>query len=330
MMKKRIAALALACAMAAAIPAMSVEASIWNSTSTSGVDRSKLGSFRSNNTNNIPQYDTKKTTDYLFDLMSSVPNAKELKPSGVADVKVNVVAGSDRDNIIDNGVKPLIKEFVKASNDRLANKSGSGSKAEMDALEAVYYGNVSASQPGNVTFKIEDKIDISAYDRSGNDPYAIVLHYTGNAADEDGITSQYCKISSAGKVTAHFNTYGAFAIVVTRDPNAQRLANTYSHSVGSDAANLTPAATVAAPVATTTQAAAAPAAAQTTVAAPVSSTATPAATTQATVAAPAATTTTQAAAAPSTVSTVSTTSQTMQTSTPATITPNNGPIMVVR
>ena len=39
------------------------------------------------------------------------------------------------------------------------------------------------------------------------DAYSIVLHYTGNAADEDGVTAKYCKISSAGKVTAHFNSF---------------------------------------------------------------------------------------------------------------------------
>ena len=39
------------------------------------------------------------------------------------------------------------------------------------------------------------------------DANSIVLHYTGNASDEDGVTAKYCKISSAGKVTAHFNSF---------------------------------------------------------------------------------------------------------------------------
>ena len=36
--------------------------------------------------------------------------------------------------------------------------------------------------------------------------YVLQLHHNGEEPD-DGITAQYCKISSAGKVTAHFNSF---------------------------------------------------------------------------------------------------------------------------
>ena len=78
------------------------------------------------------------------------------------------------------------------------------------------------------------------------DNYAIVLHYTGNASDEDGITAQYVKITSAGKLTAHFNSFSPVAIIATDVSGAQTLANTYSHEMGSDTASVTSAATAGA------------------------------------------------------------------------------------
>ena len=329
MMKKRIGALALACAMAAAIPVMSVNAqwktsTLWNSASDVtnrntiyseapyyNADGSKNG--------NESAYQ-KKLTDYITDSRSAGYNAAELKPSGIADVKVSVVSGDAKDSILDNGVKTAVKEFVK----RETGAKTDGTRAR--AIAAIYYGTVNASQAGDVTFKLEDKVDDQAKD---GDRYAIVLHYTGNAADEDGITAQYSKISAAGKLTAHFNSFGPFAIIVTTEDSAQQLANTYSHSVGSDAANLTPATTTVAPVATT-PAVAAPVS-STATAAPVSSTATaaaPVATT--TTAAPAATTTTAAPAAATQATTAVTSSTGVQTTTPNTFSSANQPIMVVR
>jgi len=172
----------------------------------------------------------KAIVDALFGAASDVKSAqKDLKPSGAADAKVNVVTGDAKDSLIDNGVKPVIKEFVKATKE---DKVRSGEKCGVDMLRGVHYFDLTASQTGDVTFKVDDEMN---NDAMNGDCYAVITHYTGNAADEDGITAQYCKISSAGKVTAHFNSFSPVAIIVTTSESAQRLVNTYSHSAGSDA-----------------------------------------------------------------------------------------------
>jgi hypothetical protein len=224
-MKKRILSLVAALALAATVVAP-VQATTYVSPNmtayyTYGADGKATGYVESE----------KKVVDSVFDTHTNVKMSNsDLKPSGAANAKVNVVTGSAKDNLIDNGVKPAIKEFVKADKE---NKAGNG-KAGIQSLRGISYFSLTADQPGDVTFKIDDDYNEKAMD---GDSYAIVLHYTGNAADEDGITAQYCKISSAGKVTAHFNSYSPVAIMATTEHSAQTLVNTYSHSAGSDAGN---------------------------------------------------------------------------------------------
>jgi hypothetical protein len=171
--------------------------------------------------------DQKKTVDKIVDTHTEVKSANsDLKPSGAANAKVNVVTGNAKDNLMDNGIKPCVKEFVKATEERKAGKANIGN------IKGIHYFDLTADQTGDVTFKIDDDMNEKAMD---GDSYAIVLHYTGNAADEDGITAQYCKISSAGKVTAHFNSFSPVSIIATNVHSAQTLVNTYSHSAGSDA-----------------------------------------------------------------------------------------------
>ena len=42
---------------------------------------------------------------------------------------------------------------------------------------------------------------------SGGCDNDMIVHYTGKAAAEDGVTAQFCKIASAGKVVSHFNSF---------------------------------------------------------------------------------------------------------------------------
>jgi hypothetical protein len=202
--------------------------------------------------------DSKQTVDTVTDTLTSKAKSanSDLKPSGASNAKANVVTGNAKDNLMDNGIKPAVKEFVKVSkkrNDPTSPKAEAG-KAGVESLRCIYYFDLTADQTGDVTFKIDQEENGDALD---GDSYAIVLHYTGNAADDDGITAQYCKISSAGKVTAHFNSFSPVAIIVTTGTSAQQLVNTYSHSAGSDAGNAaattTTTTTTAAPVPTTTE-----------------------------------------------------------------------------
>ena len=89
---------------------------------------------------------------------------------------------------------------------------------------------MTADSAGDYTFKLED----SMADAMSGDCYAIVLHYTGNASDEDGVTAQFCKISAAGKVKAHFNSFSPISVIATNVTSAQKLVNTYNHSAGSN------------------------------------------------------------------------------------------------
>lgn len=207
---------------------------------------------------NGSSFDGAKITSATKNMVTAVSanlKSTELKPSGAADVKVNVVSGAAKDNLLDNGVHPAVKKFVENRAKALAGSPQAG-KADASNIKGIYYFDLTASQPGDITFKLEDALTSVM----SGDAFAIVLHYTGNAADEDGITAQYCKISSAGKVTAHFNSFSPVAIIATNVESAQTLVNTYSHDAGSDAAGAQPAATTnvptAAPAAVTTDAAA--------------------------------------------------------------------------
>lgn len=218
-MKKRILSLVAALALAATVVAPVSAAN----TVCGKYDSTTLLSYGKNDSSH-----DKDAVDVIFGNATDVKTGqKDLKPSGAADAKINVVTGDAKDSLVDNGMKPLIKEFVKASRE---GKVANGEKAGVENLRHAYMFDLTASQTGDVTFKCD-----ADSDAMNGDCYAVVLHYTGNAADEDGVTAQYCKISSAGKVTAHFNSFSPVAIQVTNVESAQRLVNTYSHSAGSDA-----------------------------------------------------------------------------------------------
>ncbi|MBQ7676859.1 MAG: hypothetical protein IJT32_01375 [Lachnospiraceae bacterium] len=156
-------------------------------------------------------------------------DASKLNPSG--GVTVSIVTGSDYDDVNDKLVKPIMTELVKQYLKKNANGSKPGTTAE--DVEAIYYGKLSGSQPADVTFKLQEEFS-SAF--TGNS-YALVLRYTGSSSDADGVTAQYAKISTQGKVQAHFNGYSPFAIFVTTEESLQQLVNTYYHGVGSDSAS---------------------------------------------------------------------------------------------
>jgi hypothetical protein len=227
-MKKRILSLVAALALAATVVAP-VQAT---TTLTTTKDANGGVSFISTEITD----DGKDTVNSIVDKLSSTAKSAngDLKPSGAANAKANVVTGSAKDNLMDNGIKPAVKEFVKVSKKRQVDGKAEAGKCGVESLRQIYYFNLTADQPGDVTFKIDQDENGKAQD---GDSYAIILHYTGNAADEDGITAQYCKISSAGKVTAHFNSYSPVGIIATTSHSAQELVNTYSHSAGSDAGN---------------------------------------------------------------------------------------------
>jgi hypothetical protein len=252
-MKKRILSLVAALALAATVVApVNAASPLLDNDKTKGTYTSEaLVKLDKNSSKD------KDAVDAIVGVLSNVKTAnKDLKPSGAADAKVNVVTGDAKDNLMDNGIKPVVKEFVKASRE---NKVSSGEKCGVDMLRGIHYFDLTASQTGDVTFKVDDSMNSDAMN---GDCYAVITHYTGNAADEDGITAQYCKISSAGKVTAHFNSFSPVAIIVTTSESAQRLVNTYSHSAGSDAGTGAAVATTATPAPTvqpTTDATAVPA-----------------------------------------------------------------------
>jgi hypothetical protein len=224
-MKKRIFTLVAALAIAATTVAP-VQARTYSTSDLGGYTSTELKKNKDDGSKD------KAATDKIVDNLSAqVSSANgDLKPSGAANAKVNVVTGNAKDNIMDNGIKPAVKEFVKASR---KGDAGNG-KVGVESLRGIHYFDLTADQTGDVTFKV-DVSDGFNSDALDGDSYAIVLHYTGNAADEDGTTAQYCKISSAGKVTAHFNSFSPVAIIVTTSHSAQQLVNTYSHSAGSDA-----------------------------------------------------------------------------------------------
>jgi len=225
-MKKRILSLVAALALAATV-VVPVQAAAKNADG-----KPSDGKYDSSYLQSVGKDDSshdKDAVDWQFNTKSENMKSanSDLKPSGAANAKVNVVTGSAKDNLVDNGIKPVIKEFVKAT------RKGESGKCTVGMIQGIQYFDLTADAAGDVTFKIDDTLNAAMT----GDNYAIVLHYTGNAADEDGITAQYCKISSAGKVTAHFNSFSPVAIISTTATSAQNLVNTYSHSAGSDAGN---------------------------------------------------------------------------------------------
>ncbi|MBQ7677250.1 MAG: hypothetical protein IJT32_03350, partial [Lachnospiraceae bacterium] len=145
-MKKRILSLVAALALAATITtpvnaAKYVVDATYNSTT--------LGTTIASDDSS----QDKAATDTLTDTHSAAVSSanSDLKPSGAAGAKVNVVTGSAKDNIMDNGIKPAVKEFVKASR---KNEAGNG-KVGVDSLRGIHYFDLTADQTGDVTFKVD-------------------------------------------------------------------------------------------------------------------------------------------------------------------------------
>ncbi len=172
-------------------------------------------------------------------------DAGKIIMTGASGAKISVVAGDDKENIEENGITPAVKEFVK-NYIKLVNGEDVKGKGTSADIAGIYYFTLKADEPGDITFKLQEE----ALEGMGDDGYCIVLHYTGKTEDEDGITAQYVKVTSAGKLTAHFNSYSPVAIIVTTLSSAQTLVNTYNHAIGSDEIGLTPAAEVTQPTTT--------------------------------------------------------------------------------
>lgn len=185
------------------------------------------------------KYDLKSVqqiTDSWAGSLMGKADASKLNPTG--GVSVQIVTGSDYDDVNDKIIKPIMNELVKA----YLKKNASGAKPGLTAedVQAIYYGKLKGDQTGDVTFKIQEEFS----DAFTGSCYALVLRYTGLSSDADGVTAQYAKISTQGKVQAHFNGYSAFAIFVTTEESLQQIVNTYYHGVGSDGASAAPVATV--------------------------------------------------------------------------------------
>ena len=192
---------------------------------TSPVDAQLFGAYEASSKKLVTDK-IKTATDAMLGAATNKLNADKLKPSGVADVKISVVSGDAKDNIMDNGIKPIVKKSVE---NRAKNLNGGSAGDQIDCADIVgiYYFNLTASATGDVTFKMEDEVDAT-------DGYAFVLHYTGISSDEDGITAQFVKVNGSGKVTAHFNSFSPVAIIATTCNSAQKLANSCSFNMGSD------------------------------------------------------------------------------------------------
>ncbi len=145
-----------------------------------------------------------------------------LKPSGVPGINISYLLRDDKDNIYYNAVEPFVNQAVKNT----LKGSGDGIKAEN--IDAIYYFDLTADEPGRITFKLKNA-------ESGG--YAAVFHYTGDYTDEDGMTAQYVKIKSGGRVTANFNSYSPVAIIATSNTSAQSLVDTLYYTAGTDQAS---------------------------------------------------------------------------------------------
>ena len=161
-------------------------------------------------------------TNQVIGQAENCGNASTMKVSGPSNVQASVVYSSDSDNIHENGITPFVRECVKNSLDK-----DNSSKLYIKDIDAIYYFNLTADEPGQVTFKLDD-----AFVTPGG--YAVVMHYTGNPQDQDCITAQYVKIGSGGRVTANFNSYGPVAIIATSTESAQKMVNSYYIAEGSD------------------------------------------------------------------------------------------------
>ncbi len=173
---------------------------------------------------------TKPTGDASSDNIRNATNAvinettknsdnSSLKPSGVPGVEISYLLRDDKDNIYDNAIEPFVNQAVKNS----LKGSGEGIKAEN--IDAIYYFDLTADEPGRITFKMKNA-------ESGG--YAAIYHYTGDYSDEDGLTAQYVKIKSGGRVTANFNSYSPVAIIATSNTSAQALVDTLYYTAGTD------------------------------------------------------------------------------------------------
>jgi hypothetical protein len=233
-MKKRILSLVAALALASAIVAPVQAANLVDETGYNAQTWAEMPSAEAH-----AKYDTlnsgakskvlKEVTDFVVDRGIDQVDTGKVKVQLVDNGKVNVITGDAKDNLQDNGIKPFTREAVKA---RMEGKTGAGKgKISDQEIVGIYEAQVTANSTGDVAFKVD--LDQNAEALSG-DAYAVVFHYTGNASDEDGITYQICKVTTGGKVTAHINSFSPIGIITTKSENAQKIANTYSKSIGSD------------------------------------------------------------------------------------------------
>lgn len=168
----------------------------------------------------------RQTTNQVIGQAENNANSSTMKVSGPSNVRAGVVYTTDSENLHENGIIPFVQECVKNSLDK-----DNSSKLYVRDLDAIYYFNLTADEPGQVTFKLDD----AAVTPGG---YAVVMHYTGNPQDQDCITAQYVKIGSGGRVTANFNSYGPVAIIATSTESAQKMVNSYYIAEGSDQAGM--------------------------------------------------------------------------------------------
>ncbi len=182
-MKKRILSLVAALALAATVVAP-VNAEV-------KVDSKAAAQYSS--TTKITASTAQKVLD------AKVFDTKDLKPAGQTNLKVGVVTGNAKDNI-----KDAMKEAV--------------TKMPENKVNSDTYFDLTGETTGKVTFKLTP-----GNSEFNGDTYAVVLHYTGNASDENGVTVQYAKIKSSGKIEANFNSFSPVGIIATNYERLQEL-----------------------------------------------------------------------------------------------------------
>ncbi len=231
-MKKRLLAMvaALSMAMVFVTPVCAAEIN-WNRINWDSTDWTDSSYW--DDVDDITEYqptsqDYRTVANSLINAKEANANSSKIRVSGPTNAQVGIVYSNDYDNLYDSGIYPTVYEFAKNSVNGIVGKDNV-SKAYGQDIDSIYYFNLKADEPGQVTFKL----DSGSVTPGG---YAIVLHYTGNPQDEDGVTAQYVKISNSGSVSAYYNSYGPVAIIATDVNSAQKLVNTYYLTAGTDQA----------------------------------------------------------------------------------------------
>ena len=224
-MKKRLFAVlaAMVLSMTTALPVFAESDINWNSIdwSNPNYDALETNDFSPSGS------DYRKAAEAIINQKENNANSSKIKVSGPANVSTTFVYSDEYDQIYDNGIYPTVYEFAKNSVNTVAGRDNA-SKAKGEDIDSIYYFNVKGDEPGEVTFRMSD-----GYLTPGG--YAIVLHYTGNPMDQDGVTAQYVKVSSGNTVKAYMSSYGPVAIIATSTDSAQKLVNTYYLTAGTDA-----------------------------------------------------------------------------------------------